>query len=74
MSLLVSSTKVHIKLVRKALAMQTNVNTCLPGSPVGKKVKSLKEGDRVAMEPGATCRVCEDCKRGRYEVHTDSIH
>ena len=23
---------------------------------VGKKVKNLKEGDRVAMEPGATCR------------------
>ena len=35
---------------------------------VGKKVKNLKEGDRVAMEPGATCRVCDDCKRGRYEV------
>ncbi|TFK91478.1 xylitol dehydrogenase [Polyporus arcularius HHB13444] len=38
---------------------------------VGKKVKSLKEGDRVAMEPGATCRVCEDCKRGRYELCDD---
>ncbi|RPD67225.1 xylitol dehydrogenase [Lentinus tigrinus ALCF2SS1-6] len=35
---------------------------------VGQKVKTLKEGDRVAMEPGATCRVCDDCKRGRYEL------
>ncbi|PCH41102.1 xylitol dehydrogenase [Wolfiporia cocos MD-104 SS10] len=34
---------------------------------VGAKVKSLKAGDRVALEPGATCRVCEDCKSGHYE-------
>lgn len=40
----------------------------LPHYAVGKRVKHLKEGDRVAMEPGATCRVCDDCKRGRYEV------
>lgn len=38
---------------------------------VGAKIKNLKVGDRVAMEPGATCRVCEDCKRGRYEVSHD---
>ena len=37
-------------------------------SSVGKKVKHVKPGDRVAMEPGATCRSCEDCKKGRYEV------
>lgn len=40
---------------------------------VGKKVKHLKVGDRVAMEPGATCRVCEDCKRGRYELCPDIV-
>ncbi|KAI0774214.1 xylitol dehydrogenase [Fomes fomentarius] len=40
---------------------------------VGKRVKHLKEGDRVAMEPGATCRVCDDCKRGRYELCPDII-
>ncbi|KAI0750744.1 xylitol dehydrogenase [Daedaleopsis nitida] len=40
---------------------------------VGKKVKKLKEGDRVAMEPGATCRVCDDCKRGRYELCPEII-
>lgn len=35
---------------------------------VGSKVKSLKKGDRVAMEPGASCRSCEDCKRGKYHL------
>ncbi|CAL1700825.1 unnamed protein product [Somion occarium] len=42
-------------------------------SKVGPKVKHLKPGDRVAMEPGATCRVCEDCKRGRYELCPDIV-
>ncbi|OBZ70304.1 putative D-xylulose reductase A [Grifola frondosa] len=37
------------------------------------KVKNLKVGDRVAMEPGATCRVCDDCKRGRYELCPDIV-
>lgn len=36
---------------------------------VGSAVKDLKVGDRVAMEPGATCRKCEACKSGRYEVY-----
>ncbi|KAF8897645.1 xylitol dehydrogenase [Infundibulicybe gibba] len=36
--------------------------------PVGQNVKHLKVGDRVAMEPGATCRKCEVCKAGRYEL------
>ncbi|KAI0771564.1 xylitol dehydrogenase [Trametes elegans] len=40
---------------------------------VGPKVKNLKVGDRVAMEPGATCRVCDDCKRGRYELCPEII-
>ncbi|KIJ99359.1 hypothetical protein K443DRAFT_173424 [Laccaria amethystina LaAM-08-1] len=35
---------------------------------IGTKVKHLKVGDRVAMEPGATCRSCETCKAGRYEL------
>jgi len=38
---------------------------------VGSKVKNVKLGDKVAMEPGATCRVCDDCKRGRYELCPD---
>lgn len=35
---------------------------------VGAKVKSHKVGDRVAMEPGATCLACDACKSGRYNV------
>ena len=31
----------------------------------------LKVGDRVALEPGATCRVCDACKRGQYELCPD---
>jgi len=42
-------------------------------SKVGKKVKNVKVGDRVAMEPGATCRICEECKRGRYELCPDIV-
>ncbi|KAI0796728.1 xylitol dehydrogenase [Abortiporus biennis] len=42
-------------------------------SKVGKKVKNVKVGDRVAMEPGATCRICDDCKRGRYELCPDMV-
>lgn len=28
----------------------------------------IKLGDRVAMEPGETCRMCVDCRSGRYQV------
>ncbi|KAF7793664.1 hypothetical protein EIP86_004779 [Pleurotus ostreatoroseus] len=35
---------------------------------VGPKVLDLKPGDRVAMEPGATCGQCDDCKKGRYNL------
>jgi len=37
-------------------------------STVGSEVKHLSEGTRVALEPGATCRVCVDCKAGRYQL------
>ncbi|TEB35636.1 xylitol dehydrogenase [Coprinellus micaceus] len=40
---------------------------------VGPKVKHLKVGDRVALEPGATCRACDLCKAGRYELCEDII-
>ncbi|KAG8932603.1 hypothetical protein FRC01_013098, partial [Tulasnella sp. 417] len=40
---------------------------------VGSKVKHLKAGDRVAMEPGATCGHCEDCKHGRYQLCPDVV-
>ncbi|XP_972414.3 sorbitol dehydrogenase [Tribolium castaneum] len=38
---------------------------------IGKKVKTLKPGDRVAIEPGVGCRVCTFCKDGRYHLCPD---
>ncbi|KAF8238790.1 xylitol dehydrogenase [Tricholoma matsutake] len=40
---------------------------------VGSNVRNLKVGDRVAMEPGATCRKCGSCKAGRYELCQDIV-
>jgi D-xylulose reductase len=38
---------------------------------VGSEVKSLKKGDRVAMEPGIPCRHCNRCKEGKYNLCPD---
>ncbi|KIW81267.1 D-xylulose reductase A [Fonsecaea pedrosoi CBS 271.37] len=38
---------------------------------VGSGVKSLKKGDRVAMEPGIPCRYCVRCKEGKYNLCPD---
>lgn len=38
---------------------------------VGDKVKTLKVGDRVAMEPGVPCRRCVRCKEGKYNLCPD---
>ncbi len=35
---------------------------------IGRNVMHLKEGQRVAIEPGATCGECEHCKGGRYNL------
>lgn len=35
---------------------------------IGKKVKNLKEGDRVTMEPGVPCCNCKYCMSGRYNL------
>lgn len=35
---------------------------------VGKRVKDLKPGDRVAMEPGVPCRRCSYCRGGDYHL------
>lgn len=35
---------------------------------LGKNVKSLAVGDRVAIEPGVPCRICEFCKGGKYNL------
>ncbi|XP_069695339.1 sorbitol dehydrogenase-like [Periplaneta americana] len=40
---------------------------------VGKNVKHLKKGDRVAIEPGVPCRVCEFCKKGKYNMCPDIV-
>ena len=34
----------------------------------GSAVRSLKPGDRVALEPGLPCRICEYCQVGRYNL------
>lgn len=35
---------------------------------VGPEVKDLRPGDRVAIEPGRSCRKCEFCHRGEYNL------
>lgn len=40
---------------------------------VGKDVKHLKVGDRVALEPGKTCGHCEFCKKGKYNLCPDVV-
>lgn len=40
---------------------------------VGKKVKNLKVGDRVAVEPGVPCRHCDYCRAGTYNLCADTV-
>lgn len=40
-------------------------------SAVGEGVTHLKIGDRVAIEPGHGCRMCDFCKEGRYNLCPD---
>lgn len=40
---------------------------------IGSKVKELKVGDRVALEPGKTCGECEFCRKGKYNLCKDVI-
>jgi L-iditol 2-dehydrogenase len=40
---------------------------------VGKSVKHLKVGDKVALEPGKTCGHCEFCKSGKYNLCPDVV-
>lgn len=35
--------------------------------------RPLQVGDKVALEPGVTCRMCVDCKGGKYQVKTLSM-
>lgn len=38
---------------------------------VGPAVKSVVPGDRVAIEPGFSCRRCKQCKAGKYNLCAD---
>ncbi|MEI6156901.1 MAG: NAD(P)-dependent alcohol dehydrogenase [Atribacterota bacterium] len=40
---------------------------------IGNRVKTLKPGDRVTMEPGLPCGKCEDCRAGRYNLCPDVV-
>lgn len=40
---------------------------------VGSKVKSVRAGDRVAVEPGIPCGRCQFCKSGRYNLCPDVV-
>lgn len=40
---------------------------------VGKDVKNVRVGDRVALEPGTTCGECEFCRTGRYNLCPDVV-
>ncbi|KZW04061.1 putative xylitol dehydrogenase [Exidia glandulosa HHB12029] len=40
---------------------------------VGSKVKNLAPGTRVALEPGASCRTCDACKSGHYELCPEMV-
>ncbi|WP_339183984.1 NAD(P)-dependent alcohol dehydrogenase [Oceanobacillus sp. FSL W7-1293] len=35
---------------------------------IGRNVEKFTLGDRVAIEPGVACRLCENCKLGRYNL------
>jgi len=35
---------------------------------VGKNVRKLKKGDKVALEPGVVCGICNYCKTGLYNL------
>ncbi|KAG8423959.1 hypothetical protein J3458_000801 [Metarhizium acridum] len=40
---------------------------------VGAKVKKVKVGDRVAIEPGVPCRRCDYCRSGVYNLCADTV-
>lgn len=40
---------------------------------VGEKVKNVKVGQRVAIEPGVPCRRCDYCRNGEYNLCPDTI-
>ena len=39
----------------------------------GKNVGNLRKGDRIAIEPGYSCRKCNFCKVGSYNICTEMV-
>lgn len=50
----------------KALAQNNDKAPSKTQKVVGQR--ALQVGDKVTMEPGVTCRMCTDCRSGRYQV------
>ncbi|KAH7106366.1 xylitol dehydrogenase [Auriculariales sp. MPI-PUGE-AT-0066] len=42
-------------------------------SKIGSNVKHLAVGARVALEPGASCKSCDNCKAGHYELCPEMV-
>ncbi|KAM5354424.1 hypothetical protein ACJ41O_001073 [Fusarium nematophilum] len=40
---------------------------------VGGKVRNVRVGDRVAIEPGVPCRRCDYCRSGAYNLCADTV-
>lgn len=40
---------------------------------IGSKVRNVKVGDKVAIEPGVPCRYCEYCRSGSYNLCADTV-
>ncbi|KAG8742338.1 hypothetical protein FRC10_001619 [Ceratobasidium sp. 414] len=57
--------------VKKTGICGSDVHYLTHGRIVGAKVKDLKPGDQVALEPGQSCALCEFCKSGRYHLCAD---
>ncbi|KAG9255848.1 chaperonin 10-like protein [Emericellopsis atlantica] len=40
---------------------------------VGRQVRNVQVGDRVAIEPGVPCRRCDHCRAGAYNLCADTV-
>ncbi|KAL7421703.1 hypothetical protein Q5752_003473 [Cryptotrichosporon argae] len=61
------SAGVIVRLGASVAAQAAAVSADAPaGTQAGRR--ALQLGDRVALEPGVTCRMCTDCRSGRYQV------
>lgn len=42
--------------------------TCAQVVEVGRNVTNVKPGDKVAIEPGVFCGMCDECRTGKYNL------